>query len=158
MTAAVCLRAAGSSADLPMLVELMRGYYRDDGLPFDARRAAAAMARLLAEPQWGGAWLLEVDGAIVGYIAICMGFSLELGGNDAYIDELFVLPEHRGRGYGRLLADFAAEAVAARGCVALHLEVDRENDSALRFYAALGYERRDRYFLMTRRLSPAHTP
>jgi ribosomal protein S18 acetylase RimI-like enzyme len=140
-----------------VLVELMRGYYRDDGLSFDAGRAAATMARLLAEPQWGGAWVLEAEGAIAGYIAICMGFSLELGGNDAYIDELFVLPEHRGRGYGRLLTDFAAEAIAARGCVALHLEVDRENDSALRLYAALGYERRDRYFLMTRRLSPARS-
>ena len=156
MTAVAFVRAA-SSADLPVLVELMRGYYRDDGLSFDAGRAAATMERLLAEPQWRGAWLLEADGVIAGYIAICMGFSLELGGNDAYIDELFVLPEYRGSGYGRLLTDFAAEAIAARGCVALLLEVDRENDSALRLCAALGYERRDRYFLMTRRLSPARS-
>lgn len=140
--------------DFAALLELMRGYYRDDGLEFDADTHARAMDRLLREPQWGRVWLAESDGVIVGYLALCIGFSLELGGNDAFVDEVFVLPEHRGRGLGRKLLEFAAEAARTLGIVAMHLEVDRANIAAQGLYTSLGYERRDRYFIMTLRPRP----
>jgi ribosomal protein S18 acetylase RimI-like enzyme len=131
----------------------MRGYYRDDGLPFDADRAAAVMSRLLAEPQWGFVLVLDSPGLLLGYVAVCVGFSLELGGNDAFIDEVFVIPEHRCCGYGRELLEAAASQAARIGVRALHLEVDRGNAAARELYASLGFALRDRYFLMTRVLS-----
>jgi ribosomal protein S18 acetylase RimI-like enzyme len=136
-------------ADLPTLLELMRGYYRDDGLILDEQRGRAAMAQLLNEPQWGRVWLLESDGAVVAYLALCIGFSLEFGGNDAFIDEVFVLPDHRGRGHGHALLEFAAQQAQLLGIRALHLEVDRGNLAAQGLYESLGYRRRDRYFIMT---------
>jgi len=69
-----------NTADLHRLLPLMRGYYRVDGLNFDESQARAIMSRLLSEPQWGCAILAEVDDHAVGYIVLCMGFSLELGG------------------------------------------------------------------------------
>lgn len=136
-------------ADLTILLDLMHGYYRDDGLEFDREQSAGVMRRLLSEPQWGRVWLAEVGGTPVGYLALCIGFSLELGGNDAFIDEVFVLPEYRGQGLGRQLLDFAAAQARDLDIVALHLEVDRANTAAQRLYESLGYYRRDRYFLMT---------
>ena len=138
-------------ADLPVLLELMRGYYRDDGLSFDAEHSRATLLRLLQEPHWGRAWLAEVDTTAVGYVVLCLGFSLELGGNDAYIDEMFVVPERRGCGYGRALLEHAGQAAHELGAIAVHLEVDRSNEPAQRLYASLGYHARDRYFLMTLR-------
>ena len=138
-----------TSTDLPELLDLMRGYYRDDGLEFDAPRAAATLGRLLAEPQWGRVYFIESEGRAVGYVAICIGFSLELGGNDAFIDEVFVLPEHRGRGHARRALEFITQSAADWGIAALHLEVDRENLAAQRLYSQLGYEKRDRYYFMT---------
>lgn len=135
--------------DLPLLLSLMRGYYRDDGLSFDEDRARATASRLLAEPQWGCVYFIEDGTNIVGYVAVCIGYSLELGGNDAFIDELFVVPEHRGRGHARRALQFVARAARDLGIRALHLEVDRENLAAQRLYAQLGFEKRDRYFLMT---------
>lgn len=143
----ICTAAA---ADLATLLELMRGYYRDDGLAFDRERSARVMQRLLSEPQWGRVWLAGIEGKAVGYLALCIGFSLELGGNDAFVDEVFVLPEYRGRGFGRRLLEFATAQARDLGIVALHLEVDRANVAAQRLYESLGYQRRDRYFLMTR--------
>jgi ribosomal protein S18 acetylase RimI-like enzyme len=138
-----------TTADLPQLLDLMRGYYRDDGLDFDASRAHATVARLLAEPHWGRVYLIESAGQIVGYVAICIGFSLELGGNDAFIDEVFVLSEHRGRGHARRALEFITKSAADWGIAALHLEVDRDNLAAQRLYSQLGYEKRDRYYFMT---------
>jgi ribosomal protein S18 acetylase RimI-like enzyme len=140
-------------ADLPSLLQLMRGYYRDDGLPFDVDRAAAVMSRLLAEPQWGFVLILDLAGSLLGYVAVCIGFSLELGGNDAFIDELFVAPEHRRIGNGRRLLEAAASHAKAVDVRALHLEVDRGNGAACALYGSLGFALRDRYFLMTRSLS-----
>ena len=136
-------------ADLSVLLGLMRGYYRDDGLTFEEEHSRAAMLRLLQEPHWGRVWLADVDSIAVGYVVLSLGFSLELGGNDAYIDEMFVIPEQRGHGYGRALLEFAGTAAGELGVKAVHLEVDRSNESAQRLYASLGYRARDRYFLMT---------
>lgn len=136
-------------ADLGVLIDLMRGYYRDDGLEFDVEKSGAVMTRLLNEPQWGRVWLGEVAGASVGYIALCIGFSLELGGNDAFVDEVFVLPEHRGRGHGRQLVEFVVAHARELDICALHLEVDQANAAAQQLYESLGFRKRDRYFLMT---------
>jgi len=139
-------------SDLEVLLELMRGYYRDDHLQFDAARQRAVMQRLLEEPQWGRVWLMRLPERIVGYVAVSFGFSLELGGNDAYIDEMYVVPEARGRGIARYALQQLNEPLAQQGIRAVHLEVDRHNEAAQRLYSALGYRTRDRYFLMTREL------
>lgn len=137
--------------DLPVLVGLMGGYYRDDGLQFDEEAARAAMQRLLTEPQWGRVWLAFEEQRAIGYVALCIGFSLELGGNDAFIDEIFVLPEFRGCGCGQRLLETAGGAARGLNVRAIHLEVDRHNEKAQRLYRSLGYGMRDRYILMTLR-------
>jgi ribosomal protein S18 acetylase RimI-like enzyme len=139
-------------ADLEVLLELMRGYYRDDHLHFEPQQQRAAMLRLLTEPQWGRVWLMLSPAGCLGYVAVCFGFSLELGGNDAYIDELYVVPEARGRGVARCALQQLHEPLAQLGIRALHLEVDQHNQAAQRLYSALGYRKRDRYFLMSRDL------
>jgi ribosomal protein S18 acetylase RimI-like enzyme len=141
------------AGDLDFLLELMRSYYRDDHLNFDLAQASSTMSRLLAEPQWGSVLLLELERRAIGYVAVCLGFSFELGGNDAFIDEVFVSPEHRGHGYGKQLLEAAAVEAKSLGIRALHLEVDRNNPAARDLYASLGYGLRDRYYLMTKKLA-----
>jgi ribosomal protein S18 acetylase RimI-like enzyme len=57
----------------------------------------------------------------------------------------------RGCGHGRRLLQAAAEQAQRMGVAGLHLEVDRGNTAARDLYRSLGYELRDRYYLMTRR-------
>jgi ribosomal protein S18 acetylase RimI-like enzyme len=151
MDAQVQLQLAGIT-DLEVLMELMRGYYRDDHLHFEPALQRSAMLRLLEEPQWGRVWLIGLTDRIVGYVAVCFGFSLELAGNDAYVDEVYVVPDARGRGIGRHALQQLDQPLAQLGIRALHLEVDRENHSAQRLYSAIGYRKRERYFLMTKEL------
>jgi ribosomal protein S18 acetylase RimI-like enzyme len=114
-----------------------------------ARHASAAVTRLLTEPQWGRIYLMETQTAIVGYLTVCIGYSIELGGNDAFIDELYVLTAYRRHGHARRALEFVTESAVAWGICALHLEVDRDNDRAQRLYPQLGYLKRDRYYFMT---------
>jgi GNAT superfamily N-acetyltransferase len=137
------------------LVEMQREFYREDSIAHAAVNARA-LHRLLRSPQAGVAWVIE-DGAgrarsPIGYVVLTIGYSLERGGRDSFIDELYVRPRSRGRGLGAL-AIATVEAAARRlGVRAVHLEVDTGNDRARRLYERSGFALRRRYHLMTKAL------
>jgi GNAT superfamily N-acetyltransferase len=143
--------------DADVLIELQREYYAEEGLTHGAANMRA-LRRLLREPRAGGVWLLEwaADGEgatrAAGYVVLTLGWSLEWGGRDAFVDELYVRPVRRGRGLGAL--GLAAVEVAARrlGVRAVHLEVDATNDGARRLYERGGFRLRHRYQLMSKAL------
>ena len=140
-----------TTADEPALLELMREFYQEGRIPFDERAARAALRGVLADPAHGRALLIEVEGAVAGYLAICFGWSLEFHGRDAFIDELYVRERFRGRGIGTRALEVAAEVCRTSGVRALHLEVERSNTRAQSVYRRTGFADRD-YYLMTRRL------
>ncbi len=145
-------------ADLADLMPLMREYAAFDQLEFDAERAGAAMRGLLADARCGRVAFIHEQGQRCGYVALCYGYSIELGGRDAFVDELYILAEFRGRGLGTRVLEAACELARADAVVALHLEVRRDNVAAQRYYARGGFQPRDRYLLLTRPLRPAQPP
>ena len=90
--------------------------------------------------------------APVGYIAVTFGWSIEFGGLDGIVDELYIRPAVRKRGMGSEALHGISMALRDAGVRALHLEVDRDNDTAQRLYGRTGFQARDRYMLMTRKL------
>jgi GNAT superfamily N-acetyltransferase len=119
-----------TTADEATLLELMREFYREGRMPFDERAARAALRGLLADPGRGRALLIEVDGAIAGYLVVCFGWSLEFQGRDAFVDELYLRERFRGRGIGTRALEVAAEVCRISDVRALHLEVERGNARA----------------------------
>jgi GNAT superfamily N-acetyltransferase len=143
---------AATPGDLATLTPLVRAYHAFEGIELDAAVREAGVARLLATPELGRAWLVRVGRENVGYCAVCRGFSLEFGGFDAFVDELFLLPAWRGRGIGGQVLAALPEACRDLELRALHLEVARDNHAARRLYAAAGFRARERFVLMTRDL------
>jgi ribosomal protein S18 acetylase RimI-like enzyme len=82
---------------------------------------------------------------------LCFGWSLEWGGRDAFVDELYLEPDARGRGLGRAALRALVEEARAAGVVALHLEVDDTNTAGQALYRSEGFSGRARQ-LLTRRL------
>ncbi len=154
----VALRAA-RPADLALLSPLVEAYHAFEGIDLSADRRQAALERLLADSRLGGVWLVETrpapaEGAprVIGYIALCFGFSIEFAGIDSFVDELFLVEEVRGRGIGARVLELIADKARERGVSALHLEVDRANRRAQRLYHRSGFRSRERYMLMSRHL------
>jgi ribosomal protein S18 acetylase RimI-like enzyme len=137
--------AAPSDADA--LVEMMRALYEHDRTPFDEPAHRAALAQLFADDSYGVVYLLLSGGAAAGYVVVTFGFSLEFRGRDAFIDELFVRGEFRGRGLGASALRFAEGVCRERGVRALHLEVERANAGAQSVYRRAGFKDHDRYLL-----------
>ncbi len=133
------------------LLPMMRALAKQDPevIPFDESAARAAFHQFLSLPQFGRIWLLYEGPALVGYIILTIGFSFEFRGHDAFIDELYVIPAHRRRGFGRQAMAFVEQEARKMGVNAIHLEVDPGNNSALELYRRTGYKDYDR-FLMTK--------
>lgn len=135
--------------DKDTVLDFVRRYHAYDDLPFDERIIEHALVPLLRQSDAGRLWLIELDGSPIGYVAMCFGYSIEFGGRDAFVDEVFILAEHRGKGIGTKALEEVRARARALGVRALHLEVDRENERAIRLYRSLGYVPRGRYHLMS---------
>jgi GNAT superfamily N-acetyltransferase len=147
--AADALTLAPLSEDaLARFAEFVAALYVDDPgpAPMSLDRALRQARRLLGDrpPAW--AFLLrDADGESIGYCILAPFFSNEFGGEMLYLDELYVVPERRGRGVGSAALAAVRNWAEQRGFVRLALEVNRGNPEARRLYERAGFavEERD---------------
>lgn len=151
------VRKAGP-ADLTLLLPLIEAYHEFESIASTEAQRSEAVEPLLRDAALGSIWLIEKSGAPVGYIALCYGYSIEFGGRDAFIDEFYILPGERGQGIGTEVVDAVKAEAAAEGVLALHLEVDRNNDGARRLYERMGFRSRTQFHLMSHPLGGAAEP
>ena len=139
--------------DLDTVLVLMQELFVEDQLPdqrpFDSVRARSALSDLLNDSLRGTVWLVCNGEAVVGYLALTFGYSLEFHGRDAFIDEFFIRPTNRRQGWGTHAMEHAETVARSEDVRAIHLEVGRGNIAAQAFYRRAGYADHDRY-LMTK--------
>ncbi len=139
-----------SEGDMEALVAMVRANHAGDAHPHSPYFESAIAQIVKGEPL-ARAWMVRSADAIVGYVVLTMGYSIEYGGRDGFIDDLYLIPEARGRGWGRIVLDFAVSEAARMDIRTLHLEVDVNNDRAYSLYRSAGFEETGRR-LMRRRL------
>ncbi|MEE0806324.1 MAG: GNAT family N-acetyltransferase [Acutalibacteraceae bacterium] len=74
----------------------------------------------------------------VGFALFFHNFSTWLGRAGIYLEDLFVLPEYRGRGYGKLLLKRLARIAVQRGCGRLEWACLDWNEPSIAFYKSVG--------------------
>jgi GNAT superfamily N-acetyltransferase len=134
------------------LLDLMHEFYIWGDLPWKPDAARGALTALLEDDRLGQAWLTQEDGKRIGYMVFTYGYSLEFGGMEACLDELFILEEYRGRGFGSQTIQSIFPLIKAQGVRVLGLEVDFDDLRAQKFYRSLGFQRRDGYHTMVLQL------
>jgi ribosomal protein S18 acetylase RimI-like enzyme len=118
-------------ADTALLLRLSRDFHIEDGSPLDTA-GEATIAHVAAGEPLAPAYVLEENGAPIGY-------SVENGGTDGFIDDIYLVPEARGRGLGKQAVTLAIEAARAVGIRALLLEVEAPNARAYNLYRKMGF-------------------
>jgi len=138
--------------DLDRLMRLVADYHGEEGIEQsdDARRAA--ILPLLEGSPHGVIYLMGPARAPIGYVVVCFGWSIEFGGMDGFVDEIYVRPAVRGRGIGTEVLHTLPKALAKAGMKAIHLEVGNENPRARKLYEKLGFRAREGYAMMTREM------
>jgi len=124
-------------ADIVVLLTLVEEFCAADRHDFDAARVTRALVPLLADDAVGQVWLLESAGQAHGYAIVTWTWSLESGGRDCILDEIYV--RQPGHGHGSRLLEHALAEAEARGALAVFLESESHNDRARSFYARHGF-------------------
>lgn len=127
------------AADVPVIAELIRGLATfeklDDQVSMTEERLAES---LFGQHRYAETLLAEDDGTPVGFALFFHNFSTFLGLPGVYLEDLFVIPEYRGRGIGRALLRELARLAVERGCGRLEWSVLDWNSDAIGFYERLG--------------------
>ncbi|HKO95008.1 MAG TPA: GNAT family N-acetyltransferase [Polyangiaceae bacterium] len=136
--------------ELEPLLQLVRAFWQGEKLPYREDWVRPALSTLLAHPEYGHVLVAEAAAGsreLVAYLVLAFGYSLEHGGRDALVDELYVEPSLRGGGQGGRMLAAAEELCRAHGIKRLHLEVDNVNLRAAQLYTRIGFASNDRRLL-----------
>lgn len=108
-----------------------------DGHPFDQERVTSALQPLLADDTHGEVWVVAGEDGLDGYAVITWGYSIESGGRDVLLDEIYLVEP--GTGTGSVLLDQLIARARERGAAAIYLETEMSNTAARRFYSRHGF-------------------
>jgi GNAT superfamily N-acetyltransferase len=140
MANATSIRRA-ATRDLDGLLVLGAEYAAADGHRFDAAVTRRGFEPLLRSDDLGVVLVAETAEELVGYAVVTWGWSIEIGGLDVVLDEIYV--RRRGHGVGgRLLAEIET-VCRARDVKRIFLETELPNDAARRLYARHGWQQDD---------------
>lgn len=126
------------AADVRAVVSLLAAQFSEHGIDRSAEALSAAVLDLLSEAA-RGTILLAYDPDPVGVAVLAYTWTLEHGGLVAWLDELFVVPERRGRGLGQALLRCALDVAREKACRAVELEVDSDHARAEHLYEREGF-------------------
>ncbi len=129
---------AAVAADIPVLTDLMAAFYAESGYKLDRDWAQASFLALLRNKAHGETQLFSMNGDLVGYGVITLRFSMEVGGLDACIDDLFVHHTHRRRGVARRGVEALLAECRKRGVLMVRVEVGRNDETAKALYNQFG--------------------
>lgn len=138
--------------DLEKLLTMVAAFHAEMGFDTDQTHRKNALMPLLEGSPYGAIWLIGPKLAPVGYIVITFTWSVEFGGLDSFLDEIYIRPAVRRRGMGAEALGAIANTLKSSGIRAMNLEVDRQNVMAQEFYHRAHFTSRDHYLLMCRPL------
>ncbi len=132
---------AAAEPDLEAMTGLIaRLFALEPDFHFDPVRVRHGLALLLAREETAALWVAELDGRVIGLCTAQIVISTAEGGPVAWLEDLVVSPDQRGRGIGRLLLESVANWATRRGLTRLQLLADHGNEAALSFYRRMGWQ------------------
>lgn len=126
-------------ADVPVILGMIKALAEYEQLTHEVVATEDDLRQSLFGPRPAGEVVLAYAGETpIGFALFFHNFSTFLGRRGLYLEDLFVVPEWRGRGIGRELLAHLARLAVERDCGRMEWSVLDWNDSAVGFYQRLG--------------------
>ena len=126
-------------ADIPTISALIHALAVYERLAHEVTHTDEDLSRtLFGERAYAEVILVEEEGEAVGFALFFHNYSTFLGKPGIYLEDLFVKPEHRGKGYGKALMLRVAQIAVERGCGRFEWAVLDWNEPSIEFYRSLG--------------------
>ena len=120
--------------DCPRILEFIRGLAEYEHLSHEVVATESLLREWLFEKKKAEVLFACLDGQPVGFALFFHNFSTFLGRAGLYLEDLFVLPEERGKGYGEALLRHLARTALDRGCGRLEWACLDWNRPSIDFY------------------------
>jgi GNAT superfamily N-acetyltransferase len=139
MSAPACTIRFGRPDDVPTIFSLIKGLAEYERLAHDVVGTEELLREhLFGERPYVEVLLAEAEGRAVGFALFFHNYSTFLTRPGIYLEDLFVLPDERGRGYGKALLSALGRLAVERGCGRLEWSVLDWNEPSIQFYRSLG--------------------
>lgn len=125
--------------DTAAVLEMMRVFYASPAVLSNGSEEifAADIENCVNDNPYLEGYIIENAGQLQGYGMVAKSFSTEFGKPCIWIEDLYIRDAFRGLGIGKVFLDYIADKYP--GCL-LRLEVEEENDRAVRLYKKCGFE------------------
>ena len=137
MDANVVIRKA-ERQDVPLLLEFIRGIARFGNMEKEVIASPEVLEREMFDEHKAEAAFAVVDGHEVGFAIYFYNFSTFIGHSGLYLEDLFVWPEYRGKGYGKALLLHLVKTAREHHCGRMEWMSLDWNKTANDFYRSLG--------------------
>jgi len=128
-----------TAADVPNILQLIRDLATYERAPNEVTATEEQLIEVFFGSKPAAEVLLIFENDVpVGFAVFFHNFSTWLGRLGLYLEDLFVKPEYRGKGYGRALLVKLAAIARERGCGRMEWAVLDWNQPAIEFYKRLG--------------------
>lgn len=129
------------SSDREEVLEMMKVFYAS---PAILHKASEEVLRRDIEDCLGDmpfleGYVFEEDVTIAGYAMVAKCYTTEYGGLCIWVEDLYIKPEYRHRGLGSQFFSFLEKEYGGKA-VRFKLEVEEENESAIKAYLKNGYQ------------------
>ena len=131
--------------DCMLLVELIRELADYEKLLHAMQASAADIERSLLDEQSAHSVLAYEGDTVVGFALYFFNYSTFVGRKGLYLEDLFIRPVFRGKGYGKKLLLYLAQLAHEQGCGRMEWSVLNWNTSAIQFYESLGAKPMDEW-------------
>ena len=137
---------AATPQDVPILLRLIKALAEYERMTDQVVATEADVHRtLFGDQPLAEAVIARVGDEAAGFALWFYNYSTFLGRPGLYLEDLFVLPEQRGRGIGRALLTHLARVAVSRRCGRMEWSVLNWNEPAIRFYRSLGAQPMDEW-------------
>lgn len=145
MADSITLRSA-TEADVPQILAFIEGLAEFEKLSHACVATQEELSRTLfgARP-FAEVILADIDNTPSGFALFFHSYSTFRARPGIYLEDLYVLPSHRGKGIGKALLKELARLAVERGCARLEWSVLDWNEPAIHFYNSLGAEAQDEW-------------
>ena len=126
--------------DTPLILGFIRGLAEYEKMLSDVVADEKTLEEWIFDKQKAEVIFVLENGKEVGFALYFHNFSTFLGRAGIYLEDLFVKPEHRGKGYGKALLRKLAQTAVERGCGRLEWWCLNWNKPSIDFYFSLGAE------------------
>ena len=124
--------------DIPLILQLIKELADYEQLSHEVVATHEVLTDSLFNKFQAEAFIAEIDQQTIGFAIVYHSFSSFLGKAGLYLEDIYIRPNHRHKGYGQQMLEYLAKLAVTRGYERIQWSVLNWNEPSIAFYKKIG--------------------